>query len=69
MMTDKAPADSRLRRSVEDGDIWQGTGGTQEFLAVECHSHEMQEMGYLSMISPEHTGGSHNLVSTSPNHC
>jgi len=41
MMTDKAPADSRLRRSVEDGDIWQGKGGTQESLAVECHSHEM----------------------------
>ena len=38
MMTDKAPADSRLRRSVEDGDIWQGKGRTQEFLAVELHS-------------------------------
>ncbi len=46
MMTDKAPADSRLRWRVEDGDIWQGKGGTQEFLVVECHSHEMQEMGY-----------------------
>ncbi len=41
MMTDKAPADSRLYRSVVDGDIWQGKGGTQEFLTVECHSHEM----------------------------
>jgi len=41
MMTDKASADSRLRWSVEDGDIWQGKGGTQESLAVECHSHEI----------------------------
>ena len=41
MMTDKAPADFRLRRRTEDGNIWQGKGGTQEFLAVECHSHEM----------------------------
>ncbi len=41
MMTDKAPADSRLRWSVEDGDIWQGKGETQEFLTVECHSHEV----------------------------
>ncbi|MHA1484225.1 MAG: hypothetical protein ACTSPR_02780 [Candidatus Thorarchaeota archaeon] len=38
MMTDKAPADSRLCWRMEDGDIWRGKGGTQEFLAVECHS-------------------------------
>jgi len=41
MMTDKAPADSRLRWRMEDGDIWQGKGGTQEFPTVECRSHEM----------------------------
>ncbi len=35
---------------MEHGDIWQGTGGTQEFLAVECHSHEMQEMGYPDQL-------------------
>jgi hypothetical protein len=41
MMTDKALADSRFRWKMKDGDIWQGKGGTQEFLAVECHSHEI----------------------------
>ncbi len=41
MMTDKASADSRLLWRMEDGNIWQWKGGTQEFLAVECHSHEI----------------------------
>ncbi len=56
MMTDKAPADSRLRWRTEDGDIWQGKGGTQESLAVECHSHEMQEMGYTVAHAGEAAG-------------
>jgi len=41
MMTDKAPANLRLYRSLGGGDTGRGTGGTQEFLAVEYHSHEM----------------------------
>jgi hypothetical protein len=41
MMTDKALANSRLRWRMKDGNIWQGKGGTQEFLTVEYHSHEM----------------------------
>ena len=37
---------------MEYDDIWLGTGGTQEFLAIECHSHEMKELGY-----PDHLCG------------
>ncbi len=39
MMTDKAPA--ALQSDLGSGDAGQGKGGTQEFLAVECHSHKM----------------------------
>ena len=46
MMTDKAPADSRLPWRMEDGDIWRGKGGTQEFPAIEIHTQNARKKCY-----------------------